>query len=65
MFEPMREDMGFNSGKVTSGGEQTVEDTGTEIFERIVAVASGDKTKRELREYGDNEFVPWQVGAAT
>lgn len=64
MFEPMREGMGINSEKVISG-EQTVEDAGTEIFERIVALASGDKTKRELCDYGDNEFVPWRVGAAT
>ena len=27
------------------------------------AVASGKQTKSEALGYGDNEFVPWQVGA--
>ena len=34
-----------------------------EIFEQILAVASGEKTKSEELGYGDNEFVPWQIGA--
>jgi altronate hydrolase len=25
--------------------------------------ASGQKTKSEVFGYGDNEFVPWQIGA--
>jgi altronate hydrolase len=29
----------------------------------ILRVASGSKTKSELLGYGDNEFVPWQIGA--
>ena len=29
----------------------------------ILAVASGKKTKSEELGYGDNEFVPWQIGA--
>ncbi len=36
---------------------------GREIFERIIAVASGEKTKSEELGYGGNEFVPWQIGA--
>ena len=34
-----------------------------EIFREILAVASGKKSKSEALGYGDNEFVPWQVGA--
>ena len=30
---------------------------------RSCAVASGEKTKSEALGLGDNEFVPWQVGA--
>ncbi len=26
---------------------------------------SGKKTSSEIYDYGDNEFVPWQVGAIT
>jgi altronate hydrolase len=29
----------------------------------VLAVASGEKTKSEALGLGDNEFVPWQVGA--
>ena len=34
-----------------------------QIFEEIIAVASGKKSKSEEFGYGDNEFVPWQIGA--
>ncbi|HLV85010.1 MAG TPA: altronate hydrolase, partial [Devosia sp.] len=34
-----------------------------EIFEVILKTASGAPTKSESLGYGDNEFVPWQVGA--
>ena len=29
----------------------------------LLAVASGEKSKSEALGLGDNEFVPWQVGA--
>jgi altronate hydrolase len=41
----------------------SLEAKGQEIFETILKVASGEKTKSELLGYGDNEFVPWQIGA--
>jgi altronate hydrolase len=33
------------------------------MLETILRVASGEKTKSEALGLGDNEFVPWQVGA--
>ena len=30
---------------------------------RALATASGQQTKSEKHGYGQNEFVPWQVGA--
>ena len=36
---------------------------GQRIFEMILAAASGQATKSERHGYGQNEFVPWQVGA--
>ncbi|NEK65868.1 MAG: UxaA family hydrolase, partial [Xanthomonas perforans] len=39
------------------------EDAGARIFAAILAAASGEPTKSETFDYGDNEFVPWQVGA--
>jgi len=29
----------------------------------LIEIASGKHTKSEDLGYGDNEFVPWQVGA--
>lgn len=64
MFEHMQEDMDLNCGEIVTGVE-SIEEAGERIFERILAVASGDKTVSEIYDYGDNEFVPWQVGAVT
>ncbi len=60
MYERMIDDMDINCGEILHG--QTVEDAGREIFEKILSVASGEKTKSELHGIGDEEFVPWQVG---
>jgi galactarate dehydratase len=60
----MEEDMDLNCGDIVSG-EDTIEAAGRRIFEEVIAVASGKKTRSEEFEYGDNEFVPWQVGAVT
>ena len=34
-----------------------------QIFELIIKVASGERTKSEIHGYGQSEFVPWQIGA--
>jgi galactarate dehydratase len=64
MYEHMEEDMDINCGGIVTG-EDTIEAAGERIFREILAVASGKKTCSEVYDYGDNEFVPWQVGAIT
>lgn len=64
MYEHMREDMDIDTGGIATGAD-TIESAGQRIFERILSVASGEKTLSEEFDYGDNEFVPWQVGAIT
>ncbi|SMF42822.1 galactarate dehydratase [Xaviernesmea oryzae] len=64
MYEHMKEDMDLNCGGIVTG-EETIEEAGARIFEDVIAVASGKKTLSEIYDYGDNEFVPWQVGAVT
>jgi altronate hydrolase len=32
------------------------------IFQPILDIASGNKTKSELHGYGRKEFVPWNTG---
>lgn len=60
MYERMIDDMDLNAGEILEG--RSIESVGQEIFEKILAVASGEKTKSEQHGYGDDEFVPWQIG---
>ena len=41
----------------------SLDDKGREIFETILRVASGERSKSEQLGYGGAEFVPWQIGA--
>jgi len=59
-FERLSDDMDINAGTVVSG--RSVDEVGREIFEEILAVASGKKTKSEIHGIGDEEFIPWTVG---
>ncbi|CAN5387095.1 altronate dehydratase family protein [soil metagenome] len=61
IYRRMIDDMDINCGDVNEG--VSLEAKGQEIFAKILAVASGEKTKSELLGYGNNEFVPWHVGA--
>jgi altronate hydrolase len=62
MYQRMQDDMDINCGETVDGGT-TVEEMGERIFKCILEVASGKKTKSELHGIGDDEFVPWNVGA--
>jgi altronate hydrolase len=61
IYRRMIDDMDINCGDVVEG--VSIADKGQEIFDMILKVASGQTTKSEDLGYGDNEFVPWQVGA--
>jgi altronate hydrolase len=60
-FEKLPDDMDVNAGTILDGGA-SVEEVGREIFEKVIRVASGEKTKSELQGFGDEEFVPWRIG---
>jgi altronate hydrolase len=60
MYQRMIDDMDINAGEILAG--RSVAETGREIFEQVLAVASGQKTKSEQQGIGDLEFVPWVVG---
>src|SRR5205807_6917701 len=53
LYQHMIEDMDINAGTILDGTE-TVEQVGQRIFEKIIAVASGEKTKSELAGVGDD-----------
>ncbi|MFJ6024029.1 UxaA family hydrolase [Brevundimonas sp. NPDC092305] len=57
----MDEDMDIDASPVLTG--TSLEEVGREIFEAMLAVASGQPSKSEALGIGDNEFVPWAVGA--
>ena len=63
-FTRMREDMDLNAGGIVDGTASLAQ-VGEEIFETILAVASGRQTVSEQLDLGADEFVPWQLGAVT
>jgi altronate hydrolase len=62
LYRRMADDMDFDCGAVIDG-RATVTELGEALFEEIRAVASGRPTKSEELGFGDEEFVPWQLGA--
>ena len=61
MYRRMADDMDVNCGDVLDG--VSIEDKGKQIFDMVLAVASGARTKSEALGYGEAEFTPWQIGA--
>jgi len=62
MYAHMREDMDLNCGDIVTAGVPLAA-KGREIFELLLRVASGERTKSENLGFGGAEFVPWQMGA--
>jgi altronate hydrolase len=62
MYRRMEEDMDVNCGAILDGGVN-LEQMGRQIFELILEVASGKRTKSEALGFGNHEFTPWQIGA--
>ncbi|QIK73097.1 altronate dehydratase [Propioniciclava coleopterorum] len=61
LFERMRDDMDLNAGDVVDAGVPLA-DKGRELYELIVATASGRRTASEELGYGSQEFIPWMKG---
>ena len=62
LWQRQQEDIDIDCGVVIDG-LATIDEVGERIFGLMLEVASGRKTKSELHGYGQNEFVPWQLGA--
>ncbi len=60
LYQRMEEDMDVNAGVILEG--VPVEDVGLAVFEELIQVASGKKTKSEAQGLGDHEFAPWALG---
>jgi altronate hydrolase len=62
LFERMELDMDFNAGGIVDGLESVAE-AGERLFQLMLDTASGRHTCSEQNGLGDNEFLPWQIGA--
>ena len=61
LYAKQEPDMDINCGRILDG--ITLDEMGEEIFEEILAVASGKRSKSELAGVGAEEFNPWILGA--
>ncbi|MEQ1686755.1 MAG: altronate dehydratase family protein [Burkholderiaceae bacterium] len=62
LWVKQEDDIDINCGEVIDGSA-SIDEMGERIFRLMLATASGDKTKSEVHGYGQNEFVPWALGA--
>jgi len=62
MYQRMEDDMDVNCGTILDG-EESVQECGQRIFELMLRVASGERTKSEQFDFGAAEFAPWVLGA--
>jgi altronate hydrolase len=60
LYHHMADDMDINAGVILEG--TPVEEVGRAIFEEVLAVASGRKTRSEQSGVGEEEFAPWSIG---
>ncbi|QWX84997.1 altronate dehydratase [Cellulophaga sp. HaHaR_3_176] len=59
LFNKMNDIIDFNAGSIIEG-EKTIEQSGEELLDFVIEVASGKQTKaRQLRQ---DDFIPWKRG---
>jgi altronate hydrolase len=61
MYTKLVEDMDYNCGEILDGTASMAQ-SAQGIFELMLRVASGERSKSELLGLGDHEFVPWNIG---
>jgi altronate hydrolase len=62
LWTKQQDDIDIDCGGIVEGLE-TIDEAGERIFRLMLDTVSGRKTKSEMHGYGQNEFVPWQLGA--
>ncbi len=60
VYRHMEDDMDINCGVILEG--TPLPQVGRQIFEEVIAVASGKTTKSEASGVGEEEFAPWMIG---
>ncbi len=61
LYNKMEDDMDINCGTIIDG-DCDIEEMGRQIFEEILIVASGKRTKSEELGVGADEFAIWPIG---
>ena len=61
MYQRLVEDMDINCG-VLMDGTASMPEMAQAIFDLILRIASGERSKSEELGLGDHEFVPWNIG---
>jgi altronate hydrolase len=62
LYNRMEDDMDVDCGQILTTG-LTIQEMGSRIFDLVLEIASGRKTKSELAGQGRIEFQPWYIGA--
>lgn len=62
LYARQKDDIDINCGDIIEG-RIGIDEMGRHIFEHILDCASGQASQSEKHGYGQNEFVPWQLGA--
>jgi altronate hydrolase len=62
MFRHIEDDMDVNCGTILDG-EESVQECGQRIFDLMLRVAGGLRTKREKFDFFAAEIAPWWIGA--
>ena len=64
MYNRLTEDMDYNCGTILDG-TQSMPEAAQGIFQLMLKVASGERSKSELLDLGNHEFVPWNIGVVS
>lgn len=64
LYRRMRDDIDVNCGDILEDGV-SVAAKGREVFEALIALASGEPSASERLGFGDAEFTPWVPGVIT
>ncbi len=61
IYRRLADDMDIDCGPIVEG-RAGVAEVGETIFRSLLEIASGQRTRSEQWGFGDQEFVPWQMG---
>jgi altronate hydrolase len=62
LYTRMQDDIDVDCGTIVAGAA-TIEQVGEQILRELIAIASGKRSRSEDNGLGNDEFVPWILGA--